>query len=60
MTSSGGSNCALATRLVLFTPERDADRVGTFLNGSLACDNAEATWLQLSAKGIEFVEPPTV
>jgi predicted enzyme related to lactoylglutathione lyase len=46
------------TGLVLFTPEGHEDRVGGFFNGSLACDDVEATWRQLSAKGVEFVQPP--
>lgn len=48
-----------ATRVVLFTPEGHEDRIGTFFNGSLACDNVEATYRQLSERGVEFVEPPT-
>jgi predicted enzyme related to lactoylglutathione lyase len=47
------------TRVVLFTPEGHEDRVGTFFNGSLACDNVEATHRQLVKRGVEFVEPPT-
>ena len=48
-----------ATRVVLFTPEGHEDRIGSFFNGSLACDNVEATYRQLSERGVEFVEPPT-
>ena len=48
-----------STRIVLFTPEGHEDRIGTFFNGSMACDNVEATWRQMSARGVEFVEPPT-
>ena len=48
-----------ATRVVLFTPDGQEDRIGTFFNGAFACDNVEATWRQLSARGVEFVEPPT-
>lgn len=48
-----------ATRVVLFTPDGHEDRIGTFFNGSFACDNVEATWRQLSARGVEFIEPPT-
>src|ERR1051325_6144383 len=47
------------TGLVLFTPEGHEDRVGTFFNGSLACDDVDATYRQLQAKGVEFVAPPT-
>lgn len=47
------------TRFVLFTPEGHEDRIGTFFNGSLACDNVEATWRQLTSRGVEFVQGPT-
>lgn len=47
------------TRVALFTPEGHEDRIGTFFNGSLACDDVEATYRQLSERGVEFVEPPT-
>ena len=29
------------TRIVLFTPDGHEDRVGTFFNGSFACDDVE-------------------
>ena len=48
-----------ATRVVLFTPEGHEDRIGTFFNGSIACDDVEATYRQLQQRGVEFVEPPT-
>ena len=48
-----------ATRLVLFTPPGHEDRIGTFFNGSFACDNVEATYRQLLGRGVEFSEPPT-
>jgi predicted enzyme related to lactoylglutathione lyase len=47
------------TRLVLFTPDGQEDRIGTFFNGSIACDDVEATYRQLTQRGVEFVEPPT-
>ncbi|HYD11431.1 MAG TPA: VOC family protein [Allosphingosinicella sp.] len=47
------------TRFVLFTPEGQAERIGSFFNGALACDDVEATHRQLSARGVEFVTPPT-
>lgn len=47
------------TRLVLFTPPGHEDRVGTFFNGALACEDVEATYRQLSRRGVEFIEPPT-
>ena len=46
------------TMLVLFTPEGHEERVGSFFNGSFACDDVEATYRQLSAKGVKFVQPP--
>ena len=47
------------TRIVLFTPEGHEDRIGTFFNGSFACDDVDATHRQLSERGVEFVKPPT-
>ena len=47
------------TRVVLFTPEGHEDRIGTFFNGALGCDNVEATYRQLTQRGVEFVEAPT-
>ena len=35
------------TRVVLFTPEGHENRVGTFFNGSFACDDVQATFRQL-------------
>ena len=46
------------TRLVLFTPDGQEDRIGTFFNGALACDDVEATYRQLSARGVAFRSPP--
>ncbi len=46
------------TRIVLFTPPGQEDRIGTFFNGSFACDDIDATYRQLTAKGVEFVKPP--
>jgi catechol 2,3-dioxygenase-like lactoylglutathione lyase family enzyme len=46
------------TRFVLFTPEGHEDRIGSFFNGALACDNVEKTYDELSAKGVEFVGKP--
>lgn len=48
-----------ATRLVLFTMPGQEDRIGTFFNGSLACDDVEATCRQLERKGVKITEPPT-
>lgn len=46
------------TRLVLFTPDGQEDRIGSFFNGALACDDVEATHRQLSERGVEFDGPP--
>lgn len=46
------------TRLVLFTPDGQEDRVGTFSNIVLECDDIAATHAELSAKGVEFQGPP--
>ena len=47
------------TGVVLFTPEGHEDRVGTFFNGSFACDDVDYTYQQLRQRGVEFTEPPT-
>jgi predicted enzyme related to lactoylglutathione lyase len=46
------------TRLVLFTPDGQEDRVGSFFNGAFACDDVEATFRQLSERGVEFMGAP--
>jgi predicted enzyme related to lactoylglutathione lyase len=46
------------TRVVLFTPEGQESRIGTFFNGSLACDDVEATYRRLRQRGVEFVGEP--
>ena len=46
------------TGIVLFTPPGQEERVGTFMNMSLLCDNVEKTYEELAAKGVEFVQPP--
>jgi len=48
-----------STRVVLFTPEGQENRIGTFFNGSFACDDVRATHRQLSERGVEFVTEPT-
>lgn len=47
------------TRVVLFTPPGHESRVGGFFNGSFACDDVEATWRELSEKGVRFKKEPT-
>ena len=46
------------TRIVLFTPDGQENRIGSFFNGALACDDVEATHRQLSERGVEFESPP--
>ena len=46
------------TDVVLFTPDGQQDRVGTFFNGSFACDDVEKTYAELSARGVEFAQTP--
>ena len=46
------------THFVLFTPEGQEDRIGSFFNGALACDDVEATYRQLSERGVTFDSPP--
>jgi predicted enzyme related to lactoylglutathione lyase len=47
------------TRLVLFNFGSDGPQPGTQFNGALACDNLDSTYQQLSARGVEFLQPPT-
>ena len=46
------------TRIVLFTMDGEEGRIGTRMNCSLVCDDVEATYRQLSERGVEFVSPP--
>ena len=46
------------TRLVLFTPPGQEDRIGTFAPLSFTCDNVQKTYEDLKAKGVEFVQEP--
>jgi catechol 2,3-dioxygenase-like lactoylglutathione lyase family enzyme len=45
------------TRIVLFTVPGQEDRIGTTSNVAFVSDNVEKTWQELSAKGVEFVQP---
>ena len=47
-----------ATRVVLFTPEGQEGRIGTFFNGAFACDDVAATYRQLKGRGVDFVSEP--
>ena len=46
------------TGVVLFTPDGHEDRVGTFFNGSFACDDVRKAYADLKAKGVEFPGEP--
>ena len=46
------------TRLVLFTPEGQEDRVGTFSPLVFASADVEKTYEELKARGVEFEGPP--
>ena len=46
------------TRFVLFTMEGEEGRVGSRMNMSISCDDVEATWRQLTGRGVEFEAPP--
>ena len=45
------------TRVVLFTPDGDEKRIGSFMNMSYACDDIDKTYEELKAKKVEFVAP---
>jgi predicted enzyme related to lactoylglutathione lyase len=46
------------TGFVLFTPPGHEDRIGGFMNLSLASDDVQKTYDELSARGVEFTQPP--
>lgn len=46
------------TRIVLFTPDGHEDRIGTFFNGSFACDDVEHTYKEMRDRGVEFEGTP--
>jgi catechol 2,3-dioxygenase-like lactoylglutathione lyase family enzyme len=46
------------TRVVLFTPDGQEDRIGTFFNGSFACADVEYSYQHYLAKGVEFEAAP--
>jgi predicted enzyme related to lactoylglutathione lyase len=46
------------TRVVLFTPDGQEDRIGTFLNTAWEVDNIQQTYDHLIAVGVEFAGPP--
>ena len=46
------------TLVVLFTPDKHADRIGTFSPATFFCDNVQRTYGELLARGVEFLAPP--
>ena len=46
------------TGVVLFTPDGQEDRIGSFFNGSFACEDVAYSYRQMIAKGVEFEGPP--
>ncbi len=46
------------TRVVLFTPNGDEKRIGSFMNMSYACDDIDKTYAELKKRGVEFEGPP--
>lgn len=46
------------TGIALFTPTGQEDRIGSFSNISFVTTDVEGTYRELSARGVEFVQPP--
>lgn len=46
------------TRLVLFTPEGQEDRVGTFQPITFYSNDVKKTYDELTSRGVEFLGPP--
>ncbi|GAC1636820.1 MAG: VOC family protein [Herpetosiphon sp.] len=44
--------------LVLFTADEHRDRIGTFSNIIFACDDIQATYSEMQAKGVVFTDAP--
>ena len=44
--------------LVLYTPPGFEDRIGTFANIVFDCDDIDATYEQITSRGVEFSQPP--
>ncbi|HEY2474664.1 MAG TPA: VOC family protein [Candidatus Cybelea sp.] len=47
-----------STRIALFTPPGNEDRVGTFSGLSFECDDVEKTYEELVKRGVAFVQSP--
>jgi predicted enzyme related to lactoylglutathione lyase len=46
------------TAVVLYTPDGHKDRIGTFFNGSFACDDVRKSYEELKSRGVEFLGEP--
>jgi catechol 2,3-dioxygenase-like lactoylglutathione lyase family enzyme len=46
------------TMVVLFTPPGHENRIGGFSPATFYCDNAQRTYDELTARGVEFDGPP--
>jgi predicted enzyme related to lactoylglutathione lyase len=47
------------TGVTLFTPDDHVSRIGTFTGISFQTDDVQRTYNELSARGVEFMGPPT-
>ena len=47
-----------ATGIALFTPPGHEGRIGSFTSISFGCDDVEATYRELSERGVKFAQPP--
>jgi len=48
------------TGLVLFNPDGQESRIGSFTGISFLCDDVPQTYEQLKSRGVEFVAPPKI
>jgi catechol 2,3-dioxygenase-like lactoylglutathione lyase family enzyme len=48
------------TGIVLFNPDGDKARIGSFTGISFLCDDVPQTYEQLKSRGVEFVAPPKI
>ena len=46
------------TGITLFTPAGQENRIGTFTGVSFVADDVKATYHELTAKGVQFVQEP--
>lgn len=47
------------TKVVLFTPQGQENRVGTFSNICFTCDDVKRTYYEMKDRGVEFAVSPT-